>query len=128
MGGWVYIVASRRNGTIYIGVTNDLWRRTQEHREGDVAGFTRKYGCKTLVWYERHDDIRGAIQREKSLKRYVRAWKLRLIESFNPEWDDLFTSCYERDNPFIPVFVKKHESEVPKLNSAGLDPRAGARG
>jgi putative endonuclease len=86
----VYIMASERNGTLYIGVTTDLERRAFEHREGAVAGFTRKYGCKMLVWYEEYFDIRDAIQREKSIKRYYRIWKLRLIEELNPEWRDLY--------------------------------------
>jgi putative endonuclease len=89
-GGWVYIMTNRRNGTLYIGVTSNLSRRIWEHREGLVAGFTKAYGLERLVWYERHDDIRLAIQREKSMKRWPRAWKVRLIHGFNPEWDDLY--------------------------------------
>ncbi len=109
MGGWVYIMASKRNGTLYIGVTSDLWRRAQEHKQGDIPGFTRQYGCKTLVWYERHYDIETAIQREKPLKLYRRKWKLNLIENFNPGWADLFPTCYEHDNLFQPTFVKRFE-------------------
>ena len=89
-GGWVYIMTNRPNGTLYIGVTNDLARRVCEHREGVVPGFTRRYGLKRLVFCERHDDIRLAIQREKTLKHWPRAWKLRLILGLNPEWKDLF--------------------------------------
>lgn len=89
-GGSVYILASRRNGTIYIGVTSDLPGRMYEHREALVPGFTRRYGVKTLVWYENHSRIEDAIQREKNLKRYLRRWKLQLIEEGNPTWRDLY--------------------------------------
>ena len=116
MGGWVYIMASRRNGTIYIGVTSDLHTRVQEHRQGDINGFTKRYGCKMLVWYERHYGIESAIQREKSLKRYLRNWKLKLIEEFNPEWNDLFENCYEVDNLFEPAFVRKFEDGMRLMN------------
>lgn len=88
-GGSVYILASQRNGTLYIGVTSDLPGRTYEHREGLVPGFTRRYGVKTLVWYENHSRIEDAIQREKNLKRWLRKWKLQLIEEHNPTWRDL---------------------------------------
>ncbi|MEQ8403353.1 MAG: GIY-YIG nuclease family protein [Roseitalea porphyridii] len=89
MGGYVYMLASKKGGTIYIGVTGDLSRRVHEHRKRDT-GFTAKYGAIRLVWYEDHDDIRDAIQREKSLKRWRRQWKIDLIESINPEWNDLY--------------------------------------
>jgi putative endonuclease len=89
-GGWVYIMTNRRNGTLYLGVTSDLSRRAWEHREGFVAGFTKTYDLKRLVYYERHDDIRLAIQREKTMKHWPRAWKVRLIHGLNPNWDDLY--------------------------------------
>ena len=89
-GGFVYIMASRKNGTIYIGVTSDLPKRAWEHREGRIDGFTKKYGCKTLVWFEQHDTIEAAITRERQMKEWKRAWKLREIEEKNPNWDDLF--------------------------------------
>jgi len=89
-GGYVYIMASRRNGTIYIGVTSDLAKRAWEHRKGLIDGFTKKYGCKNLVWFERHDTIEAAINREKQMKEWRRAWKLRRIEEMNPDWNDLF--------------------------------------
>ena len=85
-----YIMASKRNGTLYIGVTSDLPKRVWEHREGVVDGFTKEYGAKTLVWYEAHDNAESAITREKQLKKWNRIWKLRLIEEKNPEWRDLF--------------------------------------
>ena len=90
MSGYLYIMASERNGTLYIGVTSDLEQRVFEHREGAIDGFTKRYGCKNLVWYEEYFDISDAIQREKSLKRWYRKWKLKLIEDMNPNWDDLY--------------------------------------
>jgi putative endonuclease len=86
---FVYIVASSRNGTLYVGVTNDLSRRAHEHREGLVEGFTQKHGVKMLVWYEVHSYIRDAIVREKRIKKWERKWKLQLIEEMNPDWNDL---------------------------------------
>ena len=86
----VYIVASQRNGTIYTGVTSDLLTRGLEHREGRIEGFSRKYGCKTLVWFEQHYDINDAIKREKQIKWWKRKWKLALIEKDNPTWRDLY--------------------------------------
>ncbi len=90
--GYVYIMASKRNGTLYIGVTSDLPGRVWQHKEGAVKGFTRKYGCKSLVWFEGHDGIEDAIHREKQMKEWRRAWKLRVIEEMNPDWNDLFES------------------------------------
>jgi putative endonuclease len=87
---YVYIMASQRNGTLYIGVTNDLARRVFEHREGVNRGFTKRYGVKLLVHFEITDDIRAAIQREKNLKKWPRAWKIALIEEGNPDWRDLY--------------------------------------
>ena len=87
---FVYIMASKKNGTLYVGVTNDLIRRVFEHREGTVAGFTNRYDIKDLVYFEEHDEPRNAIQREKNIKHWSRAWKLALIERQNPDWQDLF--------------------------------------
>ena len=89
MSFYVYILASRRNGTLYIGMTDDLVRRVWEHRIGAVPGFTRKYGVKMLVWYEQHETRETAFQRERQMKKWNRAWKLQLIERFNPTWKDL---------------------------------------
>ena len=83
---YVYMLASQRNGTLYVGVTNDLVRRVSEHRQSLVPGFTQEYGVKMLVWYEHHRDIEQAITREKRIKRWRRAWKLALIETSNPQW------------------------------------------
>ncbi len=88
----VYILASQRNGTLYIGVTSDLVQRIWQHRNEVVQGFTRKYGVHMLVWYELHEDMENAIIREKRLKKWNRTWKLRLIEEMNPNWDDLYDS------------------------------------
>jgi|TARA_R100000501_G_scaffold14680_2_gene26633 putative endonuclease len=88
-GGWVYIVANRKNGAIYIGVTNDLARRVLEHKEKRISGFTKKYGCSRLVWCEQFDRIEDAIRMEKRMKEWKRTWKVRLIEERNPVWDDL---------------------------------------
>jgi putative endonuclease len=87
---WVYILASRRNGTLYVGVTNDIARRTFEHRMRAVPGFTSRYGVTHLVHAEPFEDVRLAIQREKTIKHWPRAWKLNLIERDNPAWRDLF--------------------------------------
>jgi putative endonuclease len=86
---WVYILASRRNGTLYIGMTDDLVRRAWEHRIGAVPGFTKKYGIKMLVWFEQHGTREAALQRERQLKKWNRAWKIEMIEQFNPIWKDL---------------------------------------
>ena len=86
---YVYILASERNGTLYIGVTNNLVRRLYEHKNGLVDGFTKKYNVKVLVYYESTNSIESAIQREKSLKKWSRSWKISLIQSVNPEWKDL---------------------------------------
>lgn len=126
MGGWVYIMASARNGTLYTGVTSDLHRRVLEHRHGATPGFASRYGCERLVWHERHDDIETAIQRETSIKRYRRAWKLRLIETLNPGWDDLFDRFGDEDNLFQPSFVRRFDADG-EVRAAGLDSRDGAR-
>ena len=92
MGGFFYLMANKRNGTLYAGVTSDLIQRVWQHREGVVPGFTRDYGVKQLVHFEEFGDITGAIQREKNVKHWVRAWKIALIEQSNPEWNDLWPS------------------------------------
>jgi putative endonuclease len=87
---FVYILASRRNGTLYVGVTNDIVRRTWEHKTDLIEGFTKKYGVHILVWYEWYEDINIAIAREKRLKRWNRAWKIKLIEKENSGWNCLW--------------------------------------
>lgn len=86
----VYILASQRNGTLYVGVTSDLVKRIWEHKNDAVDGFTKKYAVHILAFYELHADMMGAIAREKQLKKWNRAWKIELIESLNPEWRDLW--------------------------------------
>ncbi len=90
----VYLLASRRHGTLYIGVTSDLPTRVAQHREGTLEGFTKQYGVKRLVWFEQHDDIASAIRREKTIKKYKRDWKINLIEHENPGWDDLYPRLF----------------------------------
>ncbi len=103
-GGWsrlnaVYIMASRKYGTLYVGVTSDLLNRAAQHRESSMDGFTKQYGVKRLVWYELHEGIKAAIHREKRLKKYKRQWKINLIETDNPNWDDLFPQLFVEEGP-----------------------------
>ena len=88
--GHVYIIASKRNGTIYTGVTTNLAARTYAHREGSGSNFAKKYSIKMLVWYETYDLVTDAIQRESNIKHWPRRWKLALIEKENPDWNDLY--------------------------------------
>ena len=90
MAFYVYLLASKKYGTLYLGVTNDLVRRTYEHRTKAVGGFTKRYDVDKLVWFEIYDDAVTAITREKELKKWRRDWKIRLIEETNPEWVDLY--------------------------------------
>ena len=91
-GGWTYILASARNGTLYTGSTHDLAACVYEHREGLRPGFTRKYGVTRLVWFEAHESVASAHKREQLIKRWRREWKLALIETMNPRWVDLYAS------------------------------------
>ncbi|MBI4179566.1 GIY-YIG nuclease family protein [bacterium] len=86
----VYILASRRNGTLYTGVTSNLLKRVWEHKNSVVTGFSERYGVHHLVWYEPHETMESAIQREKNIKKWRRAWKLALIEDVNPDWRDMY--------------------------------------
>ena len=95
----VYMMASGQHGTLYIGVTSDLHTRVAQHREGLREGFTKRYGVKRLVWFECHDSIVSAIQREKSLKKYKRDWKVALIERENPKWADLYPGLFIEQGP-----------------------------
>ena len=88
--GYVYIVASARNGTLYLGVTSTLPQRIYQHRNGPIDGFSKRYGCRHLVWFEAHDDLQDARARELQMKKWKRSWKLQTIEALNPEWRDLF--------------------------------------
>jgi putative endonuclease len=89
-GGWVYMMSNKPNGTLYVGVSADIERRAFEHRTGAAPGFTRRYGLHCLVWFEWHDEIRSAIEREKQIKNWRRNWKVWLIHETNPNWDDLY--------------------------------------
>jgi putative endonuclease len=93
--GYVYIMANRKNGTIYTGVTSDLAKRVYEHREGLVAGFTKRHGCKMLVWFEAFEDIQQARHRELQIKEWKRAWKVKRIEEQNFDWNDLYPGLFE---------------------------------
>ena len=86
----MYILASKRNGMLYVGVTSDLLKRVWEHKDNVVEGFTRRYGVHILVWFEMHETMESAITREKAIKEWKRAWKLKMIEKTNPEWRDLY--------------------------------------
>ena len=101
---YVYMLCSRRNGTLYIGLTSDLIKRVYEHKNNLVAGFTKKYNVHSLVWYEVHDSAETAIQREKQIKKWERPWKLRLIEELNPQWKDLYDDLLE-----VPGFPPSRE-------------------
>ena len=90
MPGWVYMMTNRPNGTLYVGVTDDLTQRAWEHRAGLVEGFTKQYGLKRLVFAEHYDDMRMARQRERNMRHWRRAWKVRLILDQNPDWSDLY--------------------------------------
>ncbi|MCB8982111.1 MAG: GIY-YIG nuclease family protein [Ardenticatenaceae bacterium] len=87
---FVYIMASKKNGTLYIGITNDLIRRVWQHKNDIHDGFTKQYGVHRLVWYEAHRDVNEAIQREKQMKKWRRQWKINVIEEQNPDWNDLY--------------------------------------
>lgn len=92
MAGYVYILASKKHGTLYIGVTSDLQKRIWQHKEKALVGFTQKYGVDKLVYYEIFDDMANAIMREKQMKKWNRDWKIKRIEETNPDWDDLYES------------------------------------
>ena len=109
----VYLMASRRNGTLYLGVTSDLINRGLEHREGRFDGFSKKYGCRTLVWWEQHFDINDAIVREKRIKGWKRAWKLALIEKTNPTWRDLY------EDFLLPREARQNEPFGPEALGSG---------
>ncbi len=116
-GGWVYILTNRPNGILYVGVTSDLVRRIYEHRSGFVAGFTKRYGLKRLVYFEQFDDIRDAIQREHNIKHWPRAWKVRKIIAVNPNWT-IFTKRSQgkdvdgRDKPGHDALGLHHNATV----------------
>ena len=104
----VYMLASRRRGTLYVGVTGRLIARIGQHREDVFGGFTSRYGVKRLVWIEWHDSVEAAIHREKRLKKYKREWKINLIENDNPTWDDLYPNLFREAGPLA------HLNALPK--------------
>ena len=114
----VYIMASRRNGTLYTGVTSDLVKRVWEHRSDLVEGFTKRYGVHKLVWFELHGEMYQAIQREKKIKKWNRAWKIELIERTNPQWCDLWPSLTGGDD-----LDSQSPSTFETLSGAVLDSR-----
>jgi len=93
----VYIMASGRNGTLYLGVTSDLWKRVRQHKQGVFDGFTKRYDCKRLVWFQTFERVTTALQREKTMKHWSRAWKRNVIEADNPEWCDLHDEIWGAD-------------------------------
>jgi putative endonuclease len=101
----VYMMASRRHGTIYTGVTSQLPNRVWQHRENLIPSFTKLYGVHRLVWYEPHENMIAAIQREKSIKKYKREWKINLIERENPFWDDLYSALVGMNRHGLPVWA-----------------------
>ena len=106
MASYVYILASQRNGTLYVGVTNDLIRRVYEHKNGLIEGFTKEYGVDKLVHYEQTSDIHSALTREKQIKKWNRDWKLELIEKQNPGWEDLYDSIASAGSPLSGLLQK----------------------
>ncbi len=99
---YVYILASKRNGTLYVGFTSDLLKRVYAHKNDSLNGFTKKYGVHTLVYYETCDDYDGALQREKQIKEWKRGWKIELIEKVNPEWRDLYEQILQTSGFRLP--------------------------
>jgi putative endonuclease len=112
MASFIYILASQKNGTLYVGVTADLLRRMEEHKNKLVDGFTKKYAIEKLVYYEIFDDIDQAIKREKCIKTWRRSWKLELIEKSNARWDDLYDKILQSADPFTEVFGLGYELKL----------------
>ena len=124
----VYMLASQRNGTLYIGVTSDLIKRIWQHREGLADGFTKQYGVKTLVWYEQHETMDSAISKEKAMKKWLRKWKLSTIEKFNPEWRDLWPEIIGAvPIPVVPAQAGTQDSATLDSRIRGNDEVEGAQ-
>ena len=123
----VYMLASERNGTLYIGVTSDLIKRVWQHKESLAEGFTKKYGVKILVWYEQHETMESAIAKEKAMKKWLRKWKLATIEKTNPDWHDLWPeiigSVIPASSPVIPANAGIQQKENAFDSSNPLDSR-----
>jgi putative endonuclease len=119
----VYILASNPHGTLYIGVTSDLWSRTAVHKQDLLDGFTKRYGVHRLVYYEMHHTMMMAIRREKQLKKWNRAWKLRLIEQMNPEWRDLFDEATGTIHE-APADIARSDGDLSTISSPDGSPPA----
>ena len=120
----VYMLASERNGTLYIGVTSDLIQRVWQHREGLAEGFTKTYGVKMLVWYEQHETMESAIAKEKAMKKWLREWKLKTIEQANPDWHDLWPEITgEKPQAVIPANAGIQQDKNASDSSNPLDSR-----
>ena len=109
------MLASDRNGTVYVGHTDDLTERVRQHREKELPGFTAMYAVDRLVWFEAHDDRDGAFRRERQIKKWYRAWKLRTIEAGNPEWRDLYADLLKPDQPLHPDLAAWAEEQQASL-------------
>ena len=125
----VYILASERNGTLYIGVTSDLIQRAWQHKEGLAEGFTKKYAVKMLVWFEQHETMESAIRKEKAMKKWLRKWKLKTIEQTNPDWNDLWSEIIgEKPQTVVPAPDKNIRGQAAagiqclSSNDAGFPP------
>ena len=135
----VYMLASQRNGTLYIGVTSDLIKRVWQHREGLADGFTKQYGVKTLVWYEQHETMDSAISKEKAMKKWLRKWKLAAIEKIHPDWHDLWPEIigavpvpvvYAQEGthtPVVPAYAGTQDSATLDSRIRGNDEEWGVR-
>lgn len=120
----VYILASERNGTLYIGVTSDLIKRVWQHKESLADGFTKKYGVKMLVWYEQHETMESAIAKEKAMKKWLRKWKLKTIEQTNPDWHDLWPEITgEKPQTVVPANAGTQQNKNASDSSNPLDSR-----
>ena len=120
----VYILASERNGTLYIGVTSDLIKRVWQHKESLADGFTKKYGVKMLVWYEQHETMVSAIAKEKAMKKWLRKWKLATIEKTNPDWHDLWPEIIGESAPHVvPAQAGTQQNKEASGPSTPLDSR-----
>ncbi len=120
----VYMLASERNGTLYIGVTSDLIKRVWQHKESLAGGFTKKYGVKILVWYEQHETMESAIAKEKAMKKWLRAWKLKTIEQTNPDWHDLWPEITgEKPQAVVPANAGTQQNNTAFDSSNPLDSR-----
>ncbi len=119
----VYMLASERNGTLYIGVTSDLIQRVWQHKEGLAEGFTKKYAVKMLVWFEQHETMESAIRKEKTMKKWLRKWKLKTIEQSNPDWNDLWSEIIgEKPQTVVPAPDKNIRGQAAGIHPSSVVP------